>query len=70
MTIRFQGKHVDKRQITYKNEGDGFQADTLCQDGFTYQIFMRNYPAPLKYIKEGLSQLQSRLMALFDSLRD
>ena len=51
MKIRFQGKHVDKRQITYKNEGDGFQANALRQDGFTYKIFMRNDPAPLKYIK-------------------
>ena len=57
-TMIFQGKHVDKRQITYKNEGDVFQAHAFCQDGFTYQIFMRNYPAPLKYIKEGLSPLQ------------
>ena len=56
--MRFQGKHVDKRRITYKNEGDGFQADALCQDGLRYQIFMRNNPAPLKYIKEGLSPLQ------------
>ena len=31
---------------------------------------MRNVPAPLKYIKEGLSPLHSRVMALFDSLRD
>ena len=51
MSMRFQGKHVDKRQITYKNEGDGFQANALRQDGFTYKIFMRNDPAPLKYIK-------------------
>ena len=57
MKIIFQGKHVNKRRITYKNERDGFQSDALFQDGFTYQIFMRNNPAPLKYIKEGLSPL-------------
>lgn len=70
MTMKFQGKHVDKRKITYKNEGGGFQADALCQDDFTYQIFMRNDPAPLKYIIEGLLSLHSRVMALFDVLRD
>ena len=69
MTMRFQGKRVDKIRITYKNEGDGFQADALCQDGFTYQICMINDPDPLKYIKEVLSPLHSKVMALFDSLR-
>ena len=36
MTIGFQGHHADKMQITYKAEGDGFQADALCQEGFTF----------------------------------
>ena len=34
-TISFQGNHICKLRITYKNEGDGFQYDALCQDGFT-----------------------------------
>ena len=68
MTIGFQGRHKDKRRITYKAEGDGFQADALADNGYTYQIFMRNNPAPTKYIKQGLSPLHSRTMALFDSL--
>ena len=66
----FQAKHVDKRCITYKNEGDGFQGDALCGDGFTYQVYMRNDPAPKKYLRQGLSPLYSRVMALFDSLED
>ena len=70
MTMRFQGMHRDKRRITYKNEGDGFQADALCDDGYCYQIYMRNDPAPKKYLKQGLSPLHSRTMALFDSLKD
>ena len=55
MTMRFQGQHKDKQRITYKAEGDGFQADSLCDEGFTYQFYMRNDPAPKKYIKQGLS---------------
>ena len=31
---------------------------------------MRNHPAPRKYLKQGLSPLHSRTMALFDSLED
>ena len=38
MTIGFQGKHGDKRRITYKRAGDGFQCDALCENGFTYQF--------------------------------
>ena len=68
MTMGFQGRHQDKKRITYKAEGDGFQADALCQCGFTYQIHMRNDPAPKKYLDQGLSPLHSRVMALFDSV--
>ena len=70
MTMGFKGKHQDKRRITYKAEGDGFQADALCQEGFCFQVHMRNDPAPRKYLKQGLSPLHSRVMYLFDSLKD
>ena len=70
MTMGFKGKHVDKRRITYKAEGDGFQGDALCQDGFTYQVYMRNHPAPKEYLRLGLSPLHARVMALFDSVKD
>ena len=66
MTIGFQGMHADKRRITYKNEGDGFQADALCDDGYTYQFYFRNHPAPQKYLSKGLSPLHSRVLSLFD----
>ena len=51
MTTRFQGQHKNKQRITYKAEGDGFQADTLCDKGFMYQVYMRNDPVPNKYLK-------------------
>jgi hypothetical protein len=70
MTMGFQGRHADKKRITYKRAGDGFQADALCDDGFTYQIFMRNDPAPKEYTSKGLSPLHSRVMALFDTVKD
>jgi hypothetical protein len=70
MTIGFQGSHKDKRRITYKAEGDGFQCDALCQEGYCYQHYFRNDPAPKKYVALGLSPLHARVMWLFDSLVD
>ena len=39
-TIGFQGMYTDKRQITYKVEIDGFQADALADEGYCYQFFI------------------------------
>ena len=53
-TIGFQGNHKDKKRIVYKAEGDCFQADTLCQDSFTFQFHYRNEPAqPWDYLQKG-----------------
>ena len=70
MTMGFKGNHRDKKRITYNAEGDGFQADALCQEDFTFQIWMRNDPAPKKYLNLGLSPLHSRVMGLFDTLNE
>ena len=39
MMMGFQGMHQDKKRITYKAEGDGFQADALAQQGYCYQFY-------------------------------
>ncbi len=65
ITMRFKGRHRDKLRINCKIEGDGFQAYALCDDGYTYQVYMRNDPAPDKYLKQSLSPLHSRVMTLF-----
>jgi hypothetical protein len=70
MTLRFKGQHKDKRIITYKAEGDGFQCDALCQEGYYYQHYFRNDPPPNKYLNQDLSPLHSRCMWLFDSVED
>lgn len=50
MTRGFQGMHADKKCIPYKNEGDRFQCNILCQYGFCYQLaletnqFQKNTP--------------------------
>jgi hypothetical protein len=68
-TIGFQGRHADKRRITYKAEGDGFQCDALCDEGYTFSFYFCNQPAPKKYLLQGMLPLHSRVMSLFDSLR-
>ena len=70
MTMRFKGHHHDKLRITYKAEGDGFQADSICDDSYCYQVYMRNDPDPKKYLKQGISPLHYRTMDIFDSLKD
>jgi hypothetical protein len=70
MTIGFQGSRKDKRRITYKAEGNGSQCDALCQEGYYYQLYFRNDPAPKKYVALGLLPLYARGMWLFDSLVD
>ena len=69
MTRRFKGQHKYKQRITYKAEGDGLQADALCDGGSTYRVYIRNDPAPKKYLKQGLLPLHSRVMELFDAVK-
>jgi hypothetical protein len=69
-TIGFQGKHQDKLRVTYKREGDGFQADTLCERGFTYGVYFRNEQPAVKYTRQGYSPLHARVLWLFDLLTD
>ena len=66
MTIGFQGMHADKKRITYKATGGGFQVDELCEDGFCFQFYYRNDLANVEYTKKGLSPLHSRVMTFFD----
>ena len=51
MNMRFQVQHKEKQHIIYKADGDGLQADALCNEGFMYQVYMRNDPAPKKHLK-------------------
>ena len=69
-TCGFQGWRPCKLRITYKNEGDGFQCDALCDNGYTFTFYFRHEPPPEKYTKKVLSPLHARAMYLFDSCND
>ena len=67
-TIGFQGRHPDILRISYKREGDGFQCDSICADGYTYCFYFRNQPAPKFFLDLGMSSLHARVHGLWDQL--
>ena len=48
-TIKCQGRHPDILRINYKAEGNGFQCDALCCDGYMYTFYFRNQPPIQRY---------------------
>ena len=45
-TIGFQVRHKDKLRIEFKDADDGFQADSVCDCGYTYSFIYRNDDIP------------------------
>ena len=45
-TLGFKGKHGMKLRISYKREGDGFQCNAVCDDGYTFSFYFRHGDAP------------------------
>ena len=67
-TISFQGRHKDKLRINYKKEGDGFQADTICCDGYTFTFYFRNQPVSNNWTSQGFSPLYARVLDMVSQL--
>ncbi len=44
--IGFKSKHCLALHITYKKEGDGYQFDPLCADGYTFSFYFCHGDAP------------------------
>ena len=45
-TLGFQGRSGIKLRISYKKEGDGFQCDAVCDDGYTFSFYFRHGDPP------------------------
>jgi len=45
-TLGFQGRSGIKLRISYKKEGDGFQCDALCDDGYTFSFYFQHGDPP------------------------
>ena len=58
-TLGFQGRSGIKLRISYKKEGDGFQCDAVCDDGYTFSFYFRHGdPPPLpKEFKDKIPDL-------------
>ena len=67
-TMSCKGSHPDILRINYKKEGDGFQCDAVCSDGYTYCFFFRNQQAPKKWIDLDVSPLHAQCLSLFEQL--
>ena len=63
-SIGFQEIYADKIRVTYKNAGDGFQADAICADGYTFNWYFRNQPASPLYLDLEFSPLPCRVLSL------
>ena len=68
-TIGFSGRDSKKARVKYKKVGDGYQADSICCQGYTYTFDFRHQPPPKKYIDEGYSPLHARFRFMVDQLR-
>ena len=66
--ISFQGRHQDKLRINYKRAGVGFQADSICDVGYTYTFYFWNEKNKENY--KDQSELYSRCLCMFDELQD
>ena len=68
-TIGFSGRDSKKARVKYKKVGDGYQADSICCQGYTYTFYFRHQPPPKKYIDEGYSPLHARVRFMVDQLK-
>ena len=63
-TLGFQGRSALKLRISYKKEGDGFQCDAVCDNGYTFAFYFRHGDAPPlpKVFKEKIPDLSPTAM--------
>jgi hypothetical protein len=67
-TIGFQGRSAHAQRINYKSEGDGFQADAICQDGYTWCFHFRHDPHTV--LEPSLSPLHNRCLSMLKQIPD
>ena len=63
-----KGRHTYILQITYKKEGDGFQCDAFCSDGYTFRFYFRKHTDTKSFIDKGMYPLNVRCMVLLEQV--
>ena len=66
-TIWLQGIQKDKILITYKRIRYGLQDDSICEEGYTYDLVFGNYIIQRSGIN-GLYELHEKLVHLIGEL--
>ena len=56
-TVGCKGRHPDIIRINFKKEGDGFQCDSICSDGYTYIFYFHSQPDPKKYLNKKIHRI-------------
>lgn len=67
MTIGFKGRHYLVTRIKYKKEGDGFQCDAICEDGYCYTFYFR-CDNPVRPPPKDISDRDNRCSWLVEQL--
>ena len=67
MTMGFKGRCALVTRIKYKREGDGFQCDCICEDGYCITFWIRCDTAPCPVPKD-VSDRDNRCAWLVDQL--
>ena len=68
-TIGFQCIHKDKLHVTYNNNGDIFQADAICEEGYTYTFVFHRGIVP-RSVHHGLCGLNEQGFHLIQELKN
>ena len=66
----FQEMHEDKSRVNFKQAGDGFSVDSVCESGYTIRFYPWNTQPPKKWIDKGFSPTHSQILFMLNSLQD
>ena len=67
-SIQFTGRSSFKLRLKFKKVNEGFQADCICSNGYTFSFYFRHQKAPKKYLEKDFAPLHARVAFLFDQL--
>ena len=61
---------MTNKGLATRRKETGFLQMQFLQDGYTYTFYMQNMPAPKNYVDNKLSPLHTRVLFMFDQLKE